>query len=535
MNISGGGDDPVMPDGPDYPVVRPYTDPTTGETFDIVDGEVLVSFRNMPMFSENVDPHAFEETPPTATPIGGPEVLGTPEIEAFIQETGITVDCELPPIATIGAVLPPGTTVEDAIQNWPQQYPNLVKAVQPNDICRPAPTIPNDTYFPQQWALREFNEKEPSYGADAWDAWSDPNGKGVEDVYVAVVGTGVCNQHPDLAARISQYRVNVRRYTPPGTSGVWYWGYWGTNSSYGVPPCSYSTESAEHETYVAGAIAATTNNLQGIAGTSWYTKLFPVACCTAIIHEPAGDRLVMDRKAELMALYEVGLAKGMFAELVVYGATIGKPLGLRYDVEAVNCSFEWPYFSLPEARFLWDLSRFMVVVAPSGNGELDGGHDISPGQPHRCYPAGLVWGPVDRPSEDFVLTVMAHHRDGYRGWAWRWTHTGEPVYYPNYGSCVEVSAPGDGIYTTTVTGSLHEPACGYGACSGTSIAAPIVAGTVAILAGKSKALVANPSQRLTPTQIKWYITTYMRKYAIREPGIIPGYLDINGSVFHYYP
>ncbi|MEM4576257.1 MAG: S8 family serine peptidase [Candidatus Nezhaarchaeales archaeon] len=59
--------------------------------------------------------------------------------------------------------------------------------------------------------------------------------------------------------------------------------------------------------------------------------------------------------------------------------------------------------------------------------------------------------------------------------------------YSSYGPYVDLSAPGSGIYTTTRGG-------GYGAVSGTSFSAPIVAGVAALM------LSINPS--LTPSQIE---------------------------------
>jgi len=97
-----------------------------------------------------------------------------------------------------------------------------------------------------------------------------------------------------------------------------------------------------------------------------------------------------------------------------------------------------------------------------------------------------------------------------------------PTWGSNYGSNLEIMAPGVSIYTTNVNSQYT-----YG--SGTSLAAPMVAGTVALM------LQANPN--LTPTQVR----TILRNTAIDlgTPGfdIYTGYgmVDALTAVFQALP
>lgn len=510
FNLGGGGGDPWPPDEPEQPTIRPYSDPFTGHTIDIVDGEVLIAFKNRPMFAIGVDPNAFDEEPFSVSPIGDQRVVGVQEVDDFVQQTGITVDAEWPALRGIGAKLPVGTTVEYAVQNWPSQYPDLVESVWPNDLISACITVPNDPQFPRQWGLREFSENEPSYGADAWDAWDDPNGRGRDDIYVAVVDTGVYRWHGDLVGRIDPYGIDVRRdpwHTPPAD---FYYPFWRLNG--GVPPVSFTFGNAIHGTQVTGVVTANTNNGVYVAGASWNTKILPVGAFTILY----GNELRLSRKAEIVALYEVGVAKGMYPDL--FSSFDGYP-GTHFNIEAVNCSFGGGGRDDLEAEVLWDLSHFMVVVAAAGNGNME---ITAPSGANPIYPASWFWAPPGQQAKDFVLTVMAHNQAGYRANLPFWP-------FSNWGSPVEVSAPGSNIVVLWYT----DP--GYTTAAGTSVAAPFVTATAAILAAKSKALVPNVSQRITPDQIVNNIKTYMRKYAIRDPATIPGYLNIGGSVFGYNP
>ena len=85
--------------------IRPYTDPVTHQTYDIIEGFVIVRFK--------VD-------------------TASPEVETFIQQTGVTVVSEWPATQSMAFELPQGVTVEYAVQNWPSMYADVVASVSPD-------------------------------------------------------------------------------------------------------------------------------------------------------------------------------------------------------------------------------------------------------------------------------------------------------------------------------------------------------------------------------------------------------------------
>jgi len=110
------------------------------------------------------------------------------------------------------------------------------------DLRVSAAGLPNDPYFiPYQW------DKWVMYADQAWDIVG-----GTLDVKVAVVDEGVDYEHPDLAA---DFKTNELGYDFIGNDND-------------PRPDDPSIPEASHGTHVAGIIAATRNNNEGIAGWS---------------------------------------------------------------------------------------------------------------------------------------------------------------------------------------------------------------------------------------------------------------------------
>lgn len=173
-----------------------------------------------------------------------------------------------------------------------------------------------------------------------------------------------------------------------------------------------------HGTSVAGVLAAATNNGLGVAGVAWNCRIMPVR-----IASPEGNG-----------------SYGVAAQAIIWAANRG--------ARVVNLSWAMGQSELVRdaARYFMEQARGVVVI-PAGNSGL---------------PA--AGNPPDNP---YLLRVSAIAKDGLR------------APFSDYGTDIDLCAPGDYIPTTTRTGS-------YTLAGGTSFAAPIVAGVAAL------ALSANP-------------------------------------------
>ena len=125
-----------------------------------------------------------------------------------------------------------------AAQIQAYQKDSSVEYVEPDYIVRVI-DAPNDTYFGQQWGLTKIKAQE---------AWNYTTGN--SSVKVAILDTGIDQDHPDLASRI------VANQNLSSSATI--------DDLYG------------HGTHVAGIVAALTNNGIGVAGVGYNTSLMNV-------------------------------------------------------------------------------------------------------------------------------------------------------------------------------------------------------------------------------------------------------------------
>jgi subtilisin family serine protease/subtilisin-like proprotein convertase family protein len=256
---------------------------------------------------------------------------------------------------------------------------------------------------------------------DASQAWNYGTGS---SIIVGVIDTGIDYNHPDLAANIWSNNREI-----PGNSidddGNGYrddirgWNFVGNNNN--------PMDDNGHGTHVAGTIGAVGNNGVGVTGVAWNVKLMPLKFL-----DSQGSGYLSD------AVRAVDYAR-------VNGAKI------------INASFGGGGFS---SAMQTAIQRFQqaggIFVAAAGNEGVNNAATAS-------YPANYAL-----PN---VISVAAS------------TSTNALASFSNYGSNVDIAAPGQNILSTLPGGR-------YGSLSGTSMAAPHVAGALALLWGQSPSLSA---------------------------------------------
>ncbi|PPS77263.1 MULTISPECIES: S8 family peptidase [Streptomyces] len=321
-----------------------------------------------------------------------------------------------------------------------------VAYVVPDRLNKPTAVTPNDTEYGKQWDLFESTA-----GMNVPGAWDTTTGSGVT---VAVIDTGYV-AHSDLAANIvggydfiSDTAVSVDgdgRDSNPADPGDWY------NDNECGQGIAAST-SSWHGTHVAGTIAAATNNGKGVAGIAYGAKISPVR----VLGKCGGyDSDIIDA---------ITWASGGTVSGVPANTNVAKVINMSLGGGGA-CS------TATQSAITGAVNRGTTVVVAAGNEN----QNVSNASPANC---------------NNVIAVAATNRAGSR------------ASYSNYGSLVDIAAPGGETRTSTANGILSTLNSGtktpssenYASYQGTSMATPHVAGLVALMKSANSAL--------TPAQIE---------------------------------
>ncbi|MEU9309225.1 S8 family serine peptidase [Streptomyces sp. NPDC048256] len=336
-----------------------------------------------------------------------------------------------------------------------------VAYVVPDRLNKPK-ADPNDTEYTKQWDLFESTA-----GMNVPGAWATSTGTGVT---VAVIDTGYV-AHTDLAANIvggydfiADTAVSVDgdgRDGNPADPGDY---YAANECGSGVP----ASNSSWHGTHVAGTIAAVTNNNKGVAGIAYGAKISPVR----VLGKCGGyDSDIIDA---------ITWASGGTVSGVPANSNVAKVINMSLGGDGA-CT------SATQSAITAAVNRGTTVVVAAGN-ESDNVANHSPGNCNN------------------VISVAATNR------------TGAKASYSNYGSLVDISAPGgqtstgtaNGILSTLNSGTKTPSSESYAYYQGTSMATPHIAGLVA--------LVKSANSALTPAQIE----TAIKNNARALPGACSG-------------
>ncbi|WP_363796262.1 S8 family serine peptidase [Lysobacter firmicutimachus] len=296
------------------------------------------------------------------------------------------------------------------------------------DVRRHRLLTPNDTHYGLQYGFNGTNG-----GIRADQAWDVATGTGA---VVAVLDTGI-TPHSDLNANILPgydfisdtfvSRDGNGRDSNPNDEGDW-------NNETECDQPGYdvgASDSSWHGTHVAGTVAAVTNNAKGVAGTAFNAKVVPVR-----------------------VLGRCGGYDSDISDAIVWasGGTVSGVPANANPAEVINLSLggggACP--SSYQNAINGAVGRGTTVVVAAGNESAN----VSTSTPANCAN---------------VIAVAAT------------TSTGAKASYSNYGTGIDVSAPGDQIASTHNGGTTTQGAEQYVYMSGTSMASPHVAGVVALM------------------------------------------------------
>ncbi|MDR6990136.1 S8 family peptidase [Luteimonas sp. 3794] len=358
------------------------------------------------------------------------------------------------------------------------------------DVARSTQVVraaaPNDPAY----ATLQWNFNNATGGVRAEQGWDISTGEGV---IVAVIDTGIVQNHADLAVNVLpgydmiSDKLISRRDTDERVAGGWDVGDW-VEANYctalGAQPHP-AEASSWHGSHVAGTIAQQTNNGVGLAGLAHNAKVVPVR----VLGSCGG--------------YGSDIADGM---LWAAGAQVdGLPLNPN-PAEVINMSLgsgapsSCPTVYQDAINAVNNLGSIIVVAAGNSNADAS------------TYTMGSCSG---------VIAVGATRV------------TGGKASYSSWGTRVDLSAPGgggsvdgdpNGYIFQAINAGTTRPTTEYviGGYTGTSMASPHVAAAVAMV----QSVVDTP---LNWSQMRTLLRSTARQFPVSIPGSTPmgtGILDL---------
>ncbi|GEM_PF-2582680 len=364
--------------------------------------------------------------------------------EAIEKGFGVTRTATIPGLGVQVIKITDPAKYKETLRQY-KTDPN-VEYAEPNAYVHVLTTTytPNDPSFSLQWGLyndgsksgkvdADIDAREPGTTQGAWDI-----ARGSQNVIIAIIDTGVDLYHSDLDGNLWTNNDDFGDNADDDNNGyiddIYGWNFVDNNN--------LTRDDYGHGTHVAGIAAAETNNGVGVSGVAggWGSsekgcKIMPVK--------------VLDSNGS-------GTWAGVASGIIYATDNIKSTTGAR---GVINMSLGGAFASITvESAMQYAFNNNMVVVSAAGN---DGGEVI--------YPAAF---------DEYGLGVAATDRNDNR------------ATFSNNGKAVDCAAPGVDIYSTmptydTTLSLVYGYSKNYDSLTGTSMAAPHVAGLAGLILAKN--------------------------------------------------
>ncbi len=350
-----------------------------------------------------------------------------------------------------------------------------VEAVEVDRMLQPVFT-PNDPSYSSMW-----HYFESTGGVRLPTAWDSTDGAGA---VVAVIDTGY-RPHADLVGNLlpgyDMISDSVVGNDGDGRdSSALDPGDWVNAGECGFGQPSQFQSSSWHGTHVAGTVAAVGDNGVGITGVAFGAQVVPIR-----------------------ALGKCGGYTSDIADSIIWasgGSVSGVPANPN-PADVINLSLGGGGSCSPVTQSAINVARGngSTVVVAAGNSNANASNYT----PASC---------------NGVISVAATNRDGGRS------------YYSNFGSVVDVAAPGgdirasstNGVLSTLNSGTTGPGSDTYEYYQGTSMAAPHIAGIAALL--------YSVDATVTPTEVEDAIVSTARSFPASCSGCGSGIADATAAI-----
>jgi len=303
---------------------------------------------------------------------------------------------------------------------------NEIEYAEP-DIIFHSLTNPNDPQFtPSGWHFWNFGQSIFGFAGrvdadiDAPEAWDITTGS--SSVKIGIIDSGINSAHPDLSSKVDILPgADVMIQNTAANFCDEAAGEDCDNIAGDDPPFDVFG----HGTSMSGIAAAATNNGIGISGVCWNCRIVPIKAC---YRNTLSD--MSCRSQNVISAINFAIDN----DVKILSASYGSPSYIQSLQDSINDAWT---------------NNNIIFVASAGNN----------GNSVLIYPSAY----------NNVIRVAATNNSDNK------------AYFSNYGTTVDISAPGQQIPTTTLSGS-------YGYDTGTSPSSPIIAGILGLMWSRNPSL-----------------------------------------------
>ncbi|WP_156097942.1 S8 family peptidase [Synechococcus sp. KORDI-100] len=341
--------------------------------------------------------------------------------------------------------------------------------------------LPNDPLFDSQWHLLNTGQSLGLLDLDirAPEAWKRQSAS--PNITVAVIDGGIDVEHPDLVNNIWSNQNEIPENGIDDDKNGFIDDINGWNFVENTP----SVIPSEHGTHVAGIIGAEGNNNIGVSGLTWDVNMMSL--------DIFGDKTKYDSEDLFDAIH---YAVDNSADVINMSIGYTVPFATLERFKQLSPDLYRGYID----ALNYAVDRGVTLITSAGNDNSDDLNSLS-------LPAAFA---TEVPGFISVAAI---------------TDEGSIADYSNFGSQVSVAAPGGSSISnkTKIISTLPRDKGLYGGMPGTSMAAPIVSGAVALMLEKNK--------KLLPEDILWILDeTSTKDQSLKRFVKSSGYLAVDLAV-----